>query len=224
MGNYTYFGQTSAELHSGAGWLAVIVCGVLGGITGGLFSAALVRASRGLPGWAGRFVVGRPVLFAACCGLAIALIGLASGGSTYGTGYAQARELIAGHDTVPVVFFLLKGLATLVSYISGIPGGLFSPSLAVGAGLGGMLSHLFPGAAPGAVVLLGMEAYFAGAIQSPITAIVIVTEMTDNQRMTVPLMTTAVLAYAVSRLLNRRPLYSALADRFLDAQERRAQH
>jgi H+/Cl- antiporter ClcA len=90
----------------------------------------------------------------------------------------------------------------------------------VGAGQCDWLAQFVPEAPAGTVVLLGMVAYFSGAVQAPITASVIVMEMTDNQRVTVSLMATAFLAYGVSRLICRRPLYSALARRFLEIQER----
>ena len=220
-GNYTYFGVSSAELALGSGWFAVLLCAVTGGVAGGVFSQALVSASRGLPGRAGRAIMRHPMLFAAGCGVLLAVIGTLSGGSTYGTGYAEARDLVAGNTQLPVAFPLMKLLATIVSYLSGIPGGIFAPSLAVGAGLGHWLALLVPGAPAGAVVLLGMVAYFAGVTQAPITATVIVMEMTDNQRMTIPLLATAMLAYGISKLVCRRPLYGALARRFLMAMERR---
>ncbi|HTR16913.1 MAG TPA: chloride channel protein [Acetobacteraceae bacterium] len=219
LGNYTYFGVTSVTLPVGSGWIAVLVCGVLGGLGGGAFSQTLVAASRGLPGRAGRFVARRPVVIAALCGLAIALIGLASGGSSYGTGYAEAHALVAGQSDTPVRFFVLKALATIVSYCSGIPGGIFAPSLAVGAGLGRVIAHVLPAAPAGAVVLLGMVAYFSGVVQAPLTAAVIVMEMTDNQQMTIPLMAAAFLGFAASRLVCPRPLYDALAHGFRSAQE-----
>jgi H+/Cl- antiporter ClcA len=219
MGNYTYFGMTSAVLPFGTAWLAVIYCAVAGGLAGGVFSASLVRAANGLPGHVGNFIARRPVIFAAVCGMALALIGLASDGSTYGTGYAQARALVAGQSNLPARFFVLKLAATIVSYCSGIPGGIFAPSLAVGAGLGRSIAHLLPLTPPGAVVLLGMVAYFSGVVQAPITAAVIVMEMTDNQDMRIPLMATSFLAFGVSRLVCRRALYGALARRFLRAVE-----
>ena len=220
-GNYTYFGRTNAELAFGHGWIAVVVCSVLGGVLGGVFSLALVRAASGLPGIAGRFVMRWPVLFAALCGLALAFIGTVSGGTTYGTGYAQARSVVEG-GALPPAFPLLKLAATVVSYVSGIPGGIFAPSLAIGAGIGSWVSYLLPSAPSGAVVLLGMAAYFSGVVQAPITATVIVLEMTDNQRVTVPIMATAFLAFAISRLICRRPLYGALARRFLLIQQHSA--
>ncbi len=218
MGNYTYFGHTSAVLDFGRGWIAVVVCSVAGGLAGGLFSAALLRFARGLPGRAGALLVRYPVVFAASCGLALAVIGIASDGETYGTGYAQARGMIEGTTTLPAYYGVLKFVATVISYVSGIPGGLFAPSLSVGAALGSWLAHLMPAAPAGAVVLLGMVAYFSGVVQAPITAAVIVMEMTDDQRVTVPLLATSFLAFGVSRLVCRRPIYSALGRLFLAAQ------
>jgi H+/Cl- antiporter ClcA len=220
-GNYAYFGHTTAVLDLGRGWAAVALCGGIGGLAGGLFSTALIRFAHGLPGAAGRAVMRHPLAFAALCGVLIAAIGIVSGGETYGTGYGQARALVEGAHPLPDSFVALKFAATVVSYVSGIPGGLFAPSLSVGAGLGGWLSHLLPAAPAGAVVLLGMVGYFSGVVQAPITATVIVMEMTDNQALTVPLLATSFLAFGVSRLVCRRPVYGALARRFLEAQHRR---
>jgi H+/Cl- antiporter ClcA len=221
VGNYTYFGHTSAVLDFGRGWVAVVLCSLAGGLAGGLFSAALVRFAGGLPGRLGILLARYPVVFAALCGLAIASLGVLSSGQTYGTGYEQARSMVEGANTLPATYAALKFVATVVSYISGIPGGIFAPSLSVGAGLGEALSHLIPAAPTGAVVLLGMVAYFSGVVQAPITAAVIVMEMTDNQGMTIPLLAASFLAFGVSRLVCRRPIYAALARRFLVAQEGR---
>jgi H+/Cl- antiporter ClcA len=219
-GGGSYFGHTAVALPFGVGWEAVLACAVAGGLLGGLFARLLVRAASGLPGAAGRFIAGRPVLFAALCGLALAGLGLASGGATYGTGYAQARNMVGGGSHLPAQFFLMKLAATLISYASGIPGGIFAPSLAIGAGLGRSIAHVLPAAPAGAVVLLGMVAYFSGVVQAPITAAVIVMEMTDNQQMTVPLMAVSFLAYGVSRMVCPHALYGALAERFLAAMAR----
>ncbi|GAB0116560.1 chloride channel protein [Acidisoma sp. 7E03] len=214
-GNYTYFGVTSVGLPLGSGWVAVILCGLIGGLLGGCFSAMLLALPSSLPGRLGRWVKSHPIRFAGFCGLAIAVIGLLSHGATYGTGYAQARALVEGDARLPVTFFILKFLATVFSYLSGIPGGIFAPSLSVGASLGSWLAQLFPHSPARAIVLLGMVGYFAGVVQAPITAFVIVLEMTANQQMTIPIMATAWLGYAASRLVCRRPLYGTLARRFL---------
>jgi H+/Cl- antiporter ClcA len=220
VGNYTYFGRTSIDLGNGAAWGAVLLCSVTGGLLGGIFSQSLIIAARGLPGRAGRLMIRFPGVFAALCGLCLALLGWASGGQTYGTGYEQARSMVEGHSTLPATYALLKLAATVVSYVSGIPGGIFAPSLSIGAGLGSVLAPLVPSAPTGAMILLGMTAYFSGVVQAPITSTVIVMEMTAEQSVTVPLMATAFLSFAVSRLVCRRPLYGALARRFLLAQTR----
>jgi H+/Cl- antiporter ClcA len=214
QGNYTYFGVSGAALGFNAGWWAVLLCGAAGGLGGGAFAQLLIWASNGLPGALGRFMRNRPVAFAAVCGLLIGIFGLLSNGSTYGTGYIQARQLVEGHSALPASYAVLKFCANVVSYLSGIPGGIFAPSLAVGAGLGQYLSGLVPGAPSGAVVLLGMVAYFSGVVQAPITATIIVMEMTENGALTIPLLATSMVAFGFSRLICRRPLYGALARRF----------
>ncbi len=219
-GNYTYFGVTSVSLPLGVGWTAVMFCGGIGGLLGGAFSQILLSASRGFPGYAGRWVAAHPIGFAALCGLALAIIGMLSGGATFGTGYAQASQLVEGNARLPVVFFVLKFLATVISYLSGVPGGIFAPSLSVGASLGSWLAHFFPHSPARAIVLLGMAGYFAGVVQAPITAFVIVLEMTASQQMTIPVMATSILAFAVSRLICRRPLYGTLARSFLKQTEK----
>ncbi|MDR3438385.1 chloride channel protein [Telmatospirillum sp.] len=214
LGNYTFFGHTDAVLTVGNGWLPVIVCGVAGGLAGGLFASILVRFSRrGLPGRAGAWVKSHPIAFAASCGVVLAGLGLLSGGDTYGTGYRETRALLSGQSISPA-WGLLKMAATIVSYASGIPGGIFSPSLATGAGLGRALADWMPMAPSGAVIILGMVAYFSGAVQAPITAVVIVMEMTDNQALTIPLMASALIAFSVSRQICGKPLYKALAEGF----------
>ena len=215
LGDYPYFGYTSAYLPLDSAWIAVLVCGAGGGLAGGIFSRLVIASTRGLPGRVGALKRNSPILFAAACGLVLALLGLLSDSTTYGTGYHEARSVLEGNGNVPVGYGILKLLATAVSYASGVPGGLFSPSLAVGAGFGVNVSQIMPYAPAGAVVLLGMAGYFAGVVQAPITAFVIVVEMTDNHQLAVPLMATALVAAATSRLVCPSPIYKALSEGFL---------
>ncbi len=215
LGNYTYFGHTNDSLGFSQGWIYVLICGVAGGIMGGIFSLTLLNANRMLPERVGNFMKENPIRFAAACGFVIALIGILSGSSTYGTGYSEAKHILEGTSSIPQDYGILKMLATIVSYLSGIPGGIFAPSLAVGAGFGSNLAAVFADAPAGALATLGMVAYFSGVVQAPITAFVIVMEMTDNHNMTIPLMATSVIAYAVSRIVCPTPLYKTMAASFL---------
>ena len=215
VGNYAYFGSSATMLVHGTDWLAVPVCGVAGGLAGGLFSRAVIAIARGLPAMPGRVIKQYPIAFALVCGLGVALCGLVSGDLVYGTGYAQVKTALDSGVPLPWHFSLLKLIATAFSAVSGIPGGIFSPSLAVGAGLGSDVAQLFPNAPLGAIMLLGMVSYFAGVVQAPITAFVIVTEMSDNHAMVVPLMAAALIAYATSRLVCHEGIYHELAKGFL---------
>ena len=215
FGNYTYFGSSAAYLPYLVDWVAVVICGVAGGLMGGIFSRILIVFGSGLPGRVGQIIKSRPVLFAAACGLLVALCGLLTHGSVFGTGYEQARGVLHDRETLVWYFAPLKLLATALSSISGLPGGFFAPSLSVGAGIGSNLTYLFPHTPIGALVLLGMVAYFAGVVQAPITAFVIVAEMTDNHGMLVPLMLAALIAHSTSRLICKEGVYHALSHKFL---------
>lgn len=215
LGDYTYFGTTESVLSGWRDWLAVPVCGVVGGLLGGGFSRILIAFGDGLPGRAGRWIKANKVLFAAGCGLAVAICGLLSGSTIYGTGYEEAKAALHGEEALPASYAPLKLIATALSSICGLPGGIFSPSLSVGAGVGAEIAHFFPDVPIGALVLLGMVSYFAGVVQAPITAFVIVSEMTDNHGLLVPLMLAALIAQAASRLVCKEGIYHALAKNYL---------
>src|SRR5690242_11189680 len=220
MGNYTYFGTTDLALRNGTDWLAIPVCGVVGGLAGGLFSRILIMMARGFANPIGRTIKRYRLGFALICGLAVAICGIISGDTIYGTGYSQVKSALESGMPLPADFGVLKFLATTFASISGIPGGIFSPSLAVGAGIGSDIASLFHGAPLAAIMLLGMVSYFAGVVQAPITAFVIVTEMTNNHAMVVPLMAAAMIAYATSRLVCEEGVYHALAQGFIEKASR----
>jgi H+/Cl- antiporter ClcA len=211
MGNYTYFGRTPAAVGWPSGLWPVLMCGAAGGLAGGLMTRILIASSRGLPGRVGELAASRPVLFAAICGLLTAIVGLASGGTTWGTGYAESKAALEGTEALPVFFMFAKAFVIWLAFISGIPGGVFAPALAVGAGLGANIALLLPGESSAAILVLGMVAFLAGITQSPITSMVIVMEMTANHQMLLPLMGAAVVAQGFSRSVAPIPLYDALA-------------
>jgi H+/Cl- antiporter ClcA len=219
LGNYTYFGVADATA-TFRDWPLVLACGVVGGALGAGFSALTLRIVRRIRRWRSDRPLGRVLMVAAGAGLVVALLGVATGGLTFGTGYHEARGAIEG-TPLPPGFFAAKFAATLASTVSGIPGGLFAPSLAVGAGLGSSLGLLL-GASTGLAAVLGMTGYFAGVVQAPMTAFVIVLEMTGNHDNVIPLMAVATLGYGTARLLTPEPLYHALSRLFIaDALRRR---
>lgn len=222
VGDYNYFGSTAAVLPFGRAWLVVPVCAVMCGLAGGLFSRILILFARGLPGRAGALIKQHPVAFAMVCGLGVALCGLISGDHVYGTGYEQARAIIHSTSSVDHAFGPWKFAATLLSAISGIPGGIFAPSLAIGAGLASDLSLVFTHVPIGALVLIGMVSYLTGVVQAPITSFVIASEMTNDHAMVIPLMAAALIANAASKMVVPEGLYHSLAKSFLRSHDDRA--
>ena len=212
-GNYTYFGQASAIAVHPEEWVAVFVCGIGGGLLGAMFSLYSIKAARRVKRWAQPAPVKRMALLAGGCGLAVAIIGVVSNGATFGTGYEQARTVIEGGSINPF-FFLGKLAATFITMASGIPGGLFAPSLSVGATLGSTVAHIL-GISVGLGAILGMAGYFAGVVQSPMTAFVIILEMTDNHDGIITLMATSMIGYIASRMISREPLYHGLSRAFI---------
>jgi H+/Cl- antiporter ClcA len=218
VGNYTYFGATSAAVITPKDWALVLVCGVVGGLAGGAFSRLLLEGT-GMARRALARVPRRALLLPLACGVVVALAGVATQGATFGTGYAQARAAVEGH-ALSGYFWPAKFLATLATALSGIPGGIFAPSLAVGAGLGSWIAVMAGGGVSlGGVslgVVLGMAGYFAGVVQAPMTAFVIILEMTGNNANVIPLMLAAVIGFAASRVVAPEPLYHGLAKGFLE--------
>ena len=215
LGNYTYFGSSGAFLDWQSGIPAILICGATGGIAGGIFSRLLLSTSVLLPSCLSTYARHRPVVFAAICGLGVALIGLCTDSMVYGTGYQATRSTLEDTTFLPWYFGIAKMTATLLSSMSGISGGIFAPSLSVGAGLGDNIAALLPSIAPhSAIILLSMAAYLAGVTRAPVTSFIIMMEMTDSHHMLLPLMTASLVASGISKWINPSPLYHALAERF----------
>jgi H+/Cl- antiporter ClcA len=198
-------------LSLGRTFLLAPVAGILGGLSGGLFARLVLAVTYRRERYLGPLAK-RPVLWALLCGVGIALIGIYTG-VTWGTGYAEAKAAVEGaHETL--WFGPGKFAATLLSTVAGLPGGIFSPSLATGAGVGNLLCLLFPSDPRGAVVLLGMTAYFTGVVRAPLTAVIIIVEATASRGMILPLFAAALIADAAGRLVCKEKLYHALAREF----------
>ncbi|MFF7980165.1 chloride channel protein [Streptomyces sp. NPDC007901] len=134
----------------------------------------------------------------------------------YGVGYPVLQKATEGGYAIGFLLLLLVGkmLATSLTIGIGGSGGVFAPSLFIGAMLGSAygitVHHLLPGSAGavGAYALVGMGAVFAGAARAPITAVVILFELTGEYSIILPLMLAIVLATATSHLLSHDTIYT----------------
>ncbi len=134
---------------------------------------------------------------------------------SFGTGYTETRNLFENDVELPWHYGIDKFFATLLSYASGVPGGIFAPSLAIGAGIGSNIAVLLADQiSAGTVLVLCAAGFLAAVTQAPITAFVIVMEMVSGYGIVMDLMIVALLASVVSRSICP-PLYRTLAQRML---------
>jgi H+/Cl- antiporter ClcA len=210
-GNGTYFGVIRVPDIGLSLLLPGLIVAVAAGLAGGLFARLLIVSlgGQGRDRFS-RWRASHPAVFAAACGLAVAVIGLVTHGATFGSGYAFTRSMLESGEKAPALYLLFKFLATWLTAWSGVPGGIFAPALAIGAALGNdvaMFTH-YPYAPT--LMALGMAGFLAAATQAPLTSFIIVMEMVDGHAMVLSLMACALVSSGISRVLSS-PLYPTLA-------------
>jgi CIC family chloride channel protein len=152
--------------------------------------------------------------------LAVAMLRFLGTTGVTGGGYETLGHALAGQlgFRVLVALCIVKLVATVFSYSSGGAGGIFAPSLFVGAMLGGAVGHLdvfllgHESRQLGAFALVGMGAVFAGVIRAPITSVLIIFEMTGGYGLVLPLMLANMTSYVIARRLRPTPIYEALLE------------
>ncbi len=188
-------------------WAAVAACALAAGLLG----AGIARGLPLLLRWAARLVPNSPPLRAALCGLGVALLAVASGGGVLQEGLVGLLQVLSGEQVPVAGQSLLHAMATLLAAASGIPGGLVTPMLRIGAHAGTELAPWLPHSEPALLALLGMTACLAAVARAPLAASVLVMEWLGAWSLALPLITAAVLSAAVSRVLCRQPLFEQLA-------------
>jgi H+/Cl- antiporter ClcA len=216
FGNQSYFGVIKATQQ---GW-SLLAPGVLvtlaSGAAGGLFARLMIASLTGAPERLNTLRERFPIRFAAAGGLAVAAIGLSTGGVTFGAGSELVKQMLAGHDELTPLYTLLKFIATWLTAWCGVPGGIFAPALSIGAGIGDGVARLAGESLGPALIAMGMAGFLAAVTQAPLTAFIIVMEMVDGHSMVLSLMASAMLASLISRMISR-PLYDTLAEHMVDA-------
>jgi CIC family chloride channel protein len=213
LGNEPLFHVPTYKLVHPAELMAYAALGVLGGAVSVLFSKLLLwlrGAFLRLPAWSKAF---QPAIG----GIVIGAV-LVYSPAIMGVGYEYVDQALNGGlllKTMAILCFLKLG-ATIVSYASGNAGGIFAPSLYIGAMAGGavgMVVHRlapFPTGDPGAYALVGMGTLFAGIIRAPMTSVFMIFEITQDYQILVPLMVANMLSFVISRHYQPVPVYHAL--------------
>jgi len=195
-----------------------LVAYVVLGIVGGLSSVAFVKMLLWLRERFGRLPRASLWIQPVAGGLTVGLVGYVAP-QVLGVGYDQIERVLNGDVILKAVLILalLKIITTSVAYASGNAGGIFGPTLfigsMVGAAVGAVAHQFFPAstAGPGAYALVGMGAAFAGTIRTPLTSMIMIFEVSRDYTIIVPLMISNLIAFYISRKLQREPIYEALA-------------
>jgi len=214
LGDEPLFHVAAYHLVSPTELLAYVVLGIVGGFGSVAFVKLLLALRKRFSALPKNTVWLQPV----AGGLAVGLLGYMVP-EVLGVGYDQVDRVLSG-DVVfrmVVLLALLKIVATSVCYASGNAGGIFGPSMFIGAMMGsavGWVAHrVMPGATagPGAYALVGMGTAFAGIVRTPLTSVIMIFEVTRDYTIIVPLMISNLIAFYISQKLQHEPIYEALA-------------
>jgi chloride channel protein, CIC family len=188
------------------------------GVLGGFISAAFTRLLSSMRAWflrrPNKTVWFQPVAGGLTVGVMACFVP-----QILGVGYKYVGDVLNGGMALKLMTLLLvlKLFAVTVSYASGNAGGIFGPSLFLGAMLGGIVGtlahHIAPGyvATPGAYALVGMGTAFAGIVRAPMTSVLMIFEITRDYAVIVPLMISNLVSFFISSRFQREPIYEVLA-------------
>jgi len=213
LGNEPLFHVPTYQLMHPAELAAYAALGVIGGI----LSLAFCKGLLALRGVFLRLPASTKILQPAMGGLVIGAV-LMFAPAIMGVGYESVDQALNGglvFRTLAVLCVLKLG-ATIVSYASGNAGGIFAPSLFIGAMAGGAVGMIvrdiapFETGAPGAYALVGMGTLFAGIIRAPMTSVFMIFEITQDYQILVPLMVANLLSFVISKRYQPVPVYHAL--------------
>ena len=214
LGAAPMFRIPATQLVSPRELLAYAVLGIVGGLVAVLFAkaiGALRPRLRALPQWTQYFLP-------STAGLLVGLMGSLGAYQVMGAGYESIDQAMHDQYTwkVLTVLVVLKMVATTLSFSSGTPGGMFAPTLFIGAMLGGVVGAvehwIFPSltGSTATYVLVGMGVLFAGFLRVPMTSVFMVLEVSGNYSVIVPVIVANTLAYVISRELQPTAIFDIL--------------
>jgi chloride channel protein, CIC family len=214
LGSEPLFRIPAVEMTQPLELIAYSILGIVGGVASVVFASGIGifrPAAKALPRWT-------QYLQPAIAGLLIGIIAVLGAPQVMGAGYEYIDQAMHGQFTWQFLAILagLKILATMLSFVSGTPGGMFAPTLFIGAMLGGAVGgaerYLLPNLtiSPGTYALVGMGVLFAGFLRAPMTSVFMVLEVSGNYSIIVPVIVANTFAYVISRSLQPIPIFDLL--------------
>ena len=214
LGSESLFRIPTVQLERPSELIAYAILGIVGGFASVAFSSGIATLRlrlKALPRWTQYF---QP----AVAGLLIGIIAVLGAPQVMGAGYEYIDQAMHGQFTWQMLAVLagLKIIATMLSFVSGTPGGMFAPTLFIGAMLGaavGGAEHVFLphlSGSPGTYALVGMGVLFAGFLRAPMTSVFMVLEVSGNYSIIVPVIVANTFAYVISRALQPTAIFDVL--------------
>lgn len=208
-GEYVYFGRLPVPPDISISTLILI--SIPAGLAGFAFAKSILLGAKVQACLNRKWL---KLLFPAACALAVAGLAFMAGPYIQGPGNGEAQQYLNfASSAEPDTFFLAKFAATVITYWSGVAGGLFAPALSIGSAIGAEMAKLL-NAPIGTCALIGMSAFLSGAILAPMTSFVIIFELTGHHSMLLPIMLASLIAYLVVRSMGGRSLYAELSLRY----------
>lgn len=211
LGSYLYLGLPKLTSVSFSFLPIAILNGVITGIAGALFGKLLLfflKRRLSLSKFSHLAIV------TSACGIIIASLSILDV-RTAGPGTGIINDFLFQGQSSNLGLIAQRFGGTMISYLSGAAGGIFSPSLAVGATIGSYLSHFFGSDHANLMVLLGMIGFLTGVTRTPFTSFILVLEMTDRHSAIFPMMLAALCAHWVSNLIDKRSFYEHVKERYV---------
>jgi H+/Cl- antiporter ClcA len=215
LGDYLYLGLPKISTEGMSVVPMAVLVGAVAGLGGGLFSKILFLLSQRRKSIKSPMTLG---LITLICGFSMAGL-IFMNTQVAGSGIESLNEILFHGESADGFFVTARFFGTMLSYLSGAAGGIFSPSLAIGGSLGSYLAHLFNSPDQNIVVLLGMIGFLTGVTKTPFTSFILVVEMTNKHSAIFPMMVTALVAVVVSSIAEKDSFYEKVKKALLNEME-----
>ena len=183
---------------------------IITGVLGGLFSKLTLYLIN-------KFIShsrARVITIALFLGVVIAVFNYLSQGQIAGSGRDEVLQIL-NNKTLGLDFVVMKYFSTLTSFASTIPGGVFMPSISIGAGIGSEAAGFYTQTDAQVIIVMAMIAYLSAVVRAPLTAVFVILEMTLSLHLLIPGLVVAFIANFISKQIFTQPIYEALADSYI---------
>jgi len=208
LGNYLYLGETKFGTFPIEVLLQTILIAAVVGVIGSAFAETLYRVTK----WRGQKSFAIKLSVTILCGLLMSATIWALGPATVGAGKSFMSNLLQHPESVASPLTpLARILGNLFTYLGGVIGGVFAPSLASGAALGQFIAQTLGFASVKLMILVGMVAFLTGIARTPFTSFILVLEMSSSHDVILYLMLASVIANVSARVINTKGFYEQAA-------------